>query len=157
MPRPQHAAFRTEYHGLVPCLMNKIVIISKMDFSKNGQFIGIWDTGAMSTVVTPKVLKQLSLPIIDTTHICGVNSNGIAPVVLIDLILPNQFRIESIRAAVADIKGADILLGMNIITMGDFSVSNLNGETELSFAIPPFENRTDLLEKAKCVNKRNHR
>jgi predicted aspartyl protease len=155
MPKIQHLAFRIEYHHQVSSLQSVITIISKADPSKNGEFPGIWDTGAMSTVVTPQVAECLSLPPIGTTHICGVNSDEIVPVVLIDLVLPSQVKIESIRAAVAKIKGADVLIGMNIITLGDFSVSNLNGETELSFAVPPFENRTDLLEKADHVNKRN--
>jgi len=44
---------------------------------------------------------------------------------------------------------------MDIILLGDFSISNGGGRTLFSFAIPPFENKTDHYEKALAVNKRN--
>jgi hypothetical protein len=49
----------------------------------------------------------------------------------------------------------DLLIGMDIILLGDFSISNCGGKTLFSFAIPPFENKTDLYEKALAVNKSN--
>lgn len=45
--------------------------------------------------------------------------------------------------------------GMDIIKFGDLAISNKNNKTIFSFAIPPFENPTDLLEKANKVNKNN--
>jgi hypothetical protein len=44
---------------------------------------------------------------------------------------------------------------MDIIQLGDFSISNGGGETLFSFAIPPFKNKTDYFEKALSINKRN--
>ena len=44
---------------------------------------------------------------------------------------------------------------MDIIKFGDLAISNKNNKTIFSFVIPPFENPTDLLEKAKKVNKNN--
>jgi len=32
--------------------------------------------------------------------------------------------------------GGDILIGMDIITLGDFVITNLNGKTKVSFRIP---------------------
>lgn len=63
---------------------------------------------------------------------------------------------ENMRGVVCTIgDDIDILIGMNIIRLGDLAISSGNGETLFSFAIPPFENKTDLLEKANRVNKNN--
>ena len=44
---------------------------------------------------------------------------------------------------------------MDIIGQGDFAISNAGGKTLFTFAIPPFEDKTDLYEKADAVNKEN--
>lgn len=95
----------------------------------------------------------------DTTTIIGVNSKTKdIEVALFNLSLPLNINIamENIREAVCTIgDDIDILIGMDIIRLGDLAIYNGNGETLFSFAIPPFENKTDLLEKANRVNKNN--
>jgi hypothetical protein len=59
---------------------------------------------------------------------------------------------DSVYAVVADIGGGDILLGMNVITQGDFLVTNKNGQTELTFVVPPLEERPDLYRTATEIN-----
>jgi len=50
---------------------------------------------------------------------------------------------------------ADMLIGMDIIRMGDFAVCNADGKTSFSFAVPPFPDRIDLAEKTEADNKRD--
>jgi hypothetical protein len=50
------------------------------------------------------------------------------------------------------VKDIDMLIGMDIIQLGDFSISNGAGKTLFTFAMPPFENKTDLYEKALAEN-----
>ena len=70
--------------------------------------------------------------------------------------MPNSVSIRGVRGSVCTIGGdADILIGMDIIKFGDLAISNGGGQTLFSFAIPPFENKTDLLEKANKTNKNN--
>jgi hypothetical protein len=45
-----------------------------------------------------------------------------------------------------------MLIGMDIIGLGDFSISNGENSTLFSFAVPPFTNKVDLLEKAEVSN-----
>ena len=82
----------------------------------------------------------------------GVNGKTLLPVVLVDLRLPNKHRMDSVYAVVADIGGGDILLGMNAITQGDFLVTNKNRQTELTFVVPPLEERPDLYRAALELN-----
>ena len=43
-------------------------------------------------------------------------------------------------------KGIDCLLGMDIISLGDFSITNFEGKTWLSFRIPS-QHKVDFVEK----------
>jgi hypothetical protein len=44
---------------------------------------------------------------------------------------------------------------MDVIMLGDFSISNGDSKTLFSFAVPPFPTKIDLYEKTLSVNKRN--
>jgi hypothetical protein len=105
-------------------------------------------------MITPKILSDLELTTVDTVTVHGVNSSAQAPIVLINLILPNKIQVNEVRAIVSKIEGVDLLIGMDLIQMGDFSISNHDGKTVFTFAIPPFQNRTDLYEKAIAISKR---
>jgi hypothetical protein len=43
---------------------------------------------------------------------------------------------QEIKVIVANLPGCDILIGMDIIGMGDFAVSNYNGRIVFSFRVP---------------------
>jgi hypothetical protein len=51
--------------------------------------------------------------------------------------LPNQ--LLSDRVTVSEIQGVDMLIGMDIIQLGDFSISNFEKKTVFTFAIPPYQ------------------
>ena len=57
---------------------------------------------------------------------------------LVDVGLPNSYIVPDIRVVDVDalIGGADALIGMDIITPGDFSITNFNGQTMMSFRMP---------------------
>jgi predicted aspartyl protease len=116
----------------------------------------LWDTGASGTVITPEVSKKLGLVPIDRVRVAGVNNVSMANVVQASIGLPNQVMVEDVNVMICDLKqDFDLLIGMNIILLGDFSISNGAGKTLFSFAIPSFENKTDYYEKALAVNRRN--
>lgn len=81
---------------------------------------------ATNTVITPKVLKELSLTIVDIATIVGVNSEPkYAQVALFNLLLPNNVSIKGVRGSVCTIGGnADILIGMH--NNYTFLLNNIN-------------------------------
>ena len=151
-----HLAFSVKYKGIAKELISESEIINPLNNQRN-KYKAIWDTGATNTVITPKVLKELSLTIVDIATIVGVNSEPKhAKVALFNLLLPNNVSIKGVRGSVCTIgDDTDILIGMDIIKFGDFAISNGEGQTLFSFAIPPFDNKTDLLEKANNTNRNN--
>ena len=50
----------------------------------------------------------------------------------------------------SNIPGVDILIGMDIITMGDFVITNADGKTLFSFVIPTLNNKISF---SKMINK----
>ena len=155
MVKIPHFAFRCKYNTIVRELATE-VIIQHIATKQELKVKAIWDTGATNSVITSKVFNFLQLPAIDEVTVSGVSSiNHKAILTIANLLLPNKVAVPSVRFTVDEIGNTDVLIGMDIISKGDFAVSNGNGHTEFSFAIPAFENSTDLLEKAKKVNERN--
>ncbi|MGJ4787215.1 retropepsin-like aspartic protease [Leptospira koniambonensis] len=113
----------------------------------------VWDTGAMSTVLTKKVIQTLKIQPISTTRIAGVTGEETCNVYELDLYLPNNTRVQNIQVAeVESLGNHDGLIGMDIIALGDFSVSNVGGKTWFSFIYPPVGTGIDYLQMIKDYN-----
>ncbi len=136
-------AFTTQYGKRTRVLKTPIGIspYKKNQFDPNPQFEGtaIWDTGASGTLVNPEVARKLQLNPMGKKEIRGIS--GILEKVneyIVNIFLPNHVGIMGIpvREAPQDIIGGDVLIGMDIITSGDFAVTNHDGRTKLSFQMP---------------------
>ena len=60
---------------------------------------------------------------------------------MVNLILNNEVRIMNLIVMDSEIgdQGIDVLIGMDIISIGDFAVSNFEGKTQFSFRMPSQE------------------
>jgi hypothetical protein len=98
----------------------------------------IWDTGATGSAITTIVVKQLGL--IPTGKVQLGTANGIITqnTYTIDIGLPGNVLIQSVIASEVSalISGCDALIGMDIITLGDLSITNHKGVTCMSFRLP---------------------
>lgn len=102
----------------------------------------IWDTGATNTAVTPRVVSECGLIPIGQTKVVGVHGQKLSNIYLIDVCLPNKVVVPEIT--VSEVpgltgEGDDVLLGMDIIGLGDFAVSNYRGKTWFTFRMPSQE------------------
>jgi len=158
MPRIQHFAFKQDYPSLSFRLTTAadVVGVSTGLTQKATKVTALWDTGAMRSAITPAVAQSLNLIPFDRVKVNGINNVSMANVVKVSIGLPNLVMVQEINVMVCNlVKEIDLLIGMDIILLGDFSISNGGGKTLFSFAIPPFENKTDNYEKALAVNNRN--
>jgi Aspartyl protease len=102
-------------------------------------FKAIWDTGASATVITAAVAQACGLKPIGKTIVHGVGGQHVCNVYLVNIRLPNQVAYKLVRVTEGILPGGnngDVLIGMDIITTGDFAVTNLNGSTTFSFRHP---------------------
>ncbi len=99
----------------------------------------IWDTGATGTVITKSLAEKLDLKPIDLVVSKSVSGTFESNVYLVSLWLPNIVCIPVITVIEADIGLADVLIGMDVISQGDFAVTNMGGNTTFTFRIPSTE------------------
>jgi predicted aspartyl protease len=108
----------------------------------------LWDTGASISAITPEIMNKLKASPIDKKAIAGVHSTQVVDIILITIELPNSVVKKNIKVAVCNItSNADVIIGMDIISLGDFALSNGNVQTFFSFATPPFKERTDFSKR----------
>ncbi len=101
------------------------------------QFDGIWDTGATGTLISANVVERCDLKQTGVATIYTANGDeDTVPTYLINLGLPSQVVIVGIPVALGSFGDADVLIGMDVITRGDFAVSNWEGKTSFSFRVP---------------------
>jgi predicted aspartyl protease len=100
------------------------------------QFEGLWDTGASGSVISKNVVDKLELKPIGKSKVFHANGESIVNVYAINLFLPNQVGFQFVKVTEGVLNGFDLLIGMDIITMGDFSITNVGGKTTFSFRVP---------------------
>ena len=99
----------------------------------------VWDTGATNTVISGQVIDALSLKPIEKSQIEGVGGIMDSSVYKINIYLENNVEFIGIEALSGDIGDYDLIIGMDMITLGDFVISNKDGETWFSFRHPSTE------------------
>lgn len=104
---------------------------------------GIWDTGATNSCISESLAKELNLHPIQRATVQGVHGSEEVNVYYITIILPNEniklnVPVTECKALSEDGKVC-ILIGMDVITKGDFCITNLNGKTVMSFRVPSIE------------------
>ena len=123
----------------------------------------IWDTGASCSCISQKVVKSLNLSEIDRVINHTANGPREAGVYLVNIYLPNRVIFSATRVIDAEILGADILIGMDVINKGDLAITHKNGATWMTFQFPSYH-KIDFVEeinreiekiKTKRMRKRN--
>ena len=99
-------------------------------------FQAIWDTGATGSVITAGVVQKLQLKPIGKITVNTAGGAHIQNQYLVDIILPNDVGIRNVKVTEATLAGCDVLIGMDIITLGDLSITNHDDHTIMSFRIP---------------------
>jgi len=98
-------------------------------------FDAIWDTGATNSVITQAVVDACALVASGMVLVHSVHGPQEAETYLVNIGLPNNVVFHGVRVTKGNFAGAGILIGMDIITQGDFAVTNRNG-TMFSFRVP---------------------
>lgn len=105
----------------------------------NGILRGLWDTGASSTTICTQLADKLGLPCIGEEEMTGAGGKYPAKKYLAGLILPNNVTIPYlILYSFAGANDFDMLIGMDIITRGDFLISSTENRVYFSFQHPSF-------------------
>lgn len=97
---------------------------------------GLWDTGATNSVINENIAFELGLKPVGVAKVHHANGESTVNRYLVNIMLPNNIIIEMVPVTAGKLSGTDVLIGMDIISMGDFSICHKNGGTTFSFQIP---------------------
>jgi hypothetical protein len=144
VPQPFQALTVTANNGLLRSLKSECGVCAAFDPTqvpreqrpKLEKFMAIWDTGATNSVITQKVVDSCGLKPVGMKETHGVHGKADVETFLINVMLPNSVGFVNLEVTLGQLYGADVLLGMDIITSGDFSITNVGGRTVFSFRVP---------------------
>ena len=145
----KHASLTYTHPKLVDAILTPVEVFND-EYDKTSSYLtkALWDTGAMLSVISPEVASKLSLDIVDTIEIAGINAESEADVAIVSIRFPNGADIKDIRAAICNMPlGNEIIIGMDVITQMDIAITNGGGQTQFSFAIPPLKDKIDFSKK----------
>jgi predicted aspartyl protease len=137
-------AFTTRYNHRANKILTEIIITDfaiqtpPADGSNQITVNALWDTGATNSVITESTAKSLNLKPISSGEMATANGMATCSGYLVNLFLPH--RVAVIGTKVLSCKDTNnsfgAIIGMDIITSGDFSISNLDKKTVVSFIYP---------------------
>ncbi|MHB8779810.1 MAG: SEC-C metal-binding domain-containing protein [Candidatus Geothermincolia bacterium] len=141
MPDPLHC-FTRKADSLKRTLISKIIITQSLSGTSSGltskpfEYIAIWDTGATGSVVSETVVRDCGLLPTGVTKTSTTHGIADANTYVVDFQLPNGPTIQNVQVTEGQINGGDVLIGMDVITVGDFAVTNYGGRTAFTFRVP---------------------
>jgi predicted aspartyl protease len=158
-------SYTVTYNGLARSLHTSVDVISAIKPETKIQIDALWDTGAYCSLIRPEVAAKLKLKPISKTLISTPTDKDVpSNIYLINIFLPNGTRIFDVCVLEGIPIDCDMLIGMDVISLSDFAITNLNGRTMFSFRIPsmtkidfcehshifPFENDVKVGEDDPC-------
>ena len=112
----------------------------------------LWDTGASKSVISQDLAKQLNLTPVGATNVIHAGGSSVSPTHMVNFYLPHGAKVIGVLVtefAASPQFGA--IGGMDIITIGDFAITNVGGETVMSFRLPSIET----IDYVEVANKQN--
>ncbi len=121
------------------------------------RFTGLWDTGATSGVITQRVVDLCGLRPFTMQTVKGAYGDATERnVYLVNIGLPNGLAVPNVTVVLGEPHGTDVLIGMDIITLGDFAVTNENGESVFTFRIPSLHTIDYVKQATQIRDSREH-
>lgn len=127
--------------------------VTVMQGDKKVTVRGLWDTGATSSCVSHDVVKQLGGTPTGKKTVKTPSGSKVMDTYVVDILLPNNVPMEECEVTDSEIgsQGLGALIGMDIISAGDFAVSNYDGKTVFTFRCPS-QGRIDFVQGLRLHN-----
>lgn len=141
---PQFHAFTIKYSGTVDRIITEIRLSEAFSADNVPSPVppllttaALWDTGATRSVITPKVAADLKLVPTGTVMMNHAQGSSQCNTYLVNLYLPNNVALPGVLVSECqDTAHFGAIVGMDVIAAGDFSITNVNNQTWVSFRIP---------------------
>lgn len=127
--------YKKEYPTLVEDIITECDIYS-IDGRKFHTDRALWDTGADTTIISSRLVRQLQLQPYRLGGISGIGGATDANIYLVHVHVPTGDFITSVEVMESDFEDIDVLIGMDIIIFGDFLITNKDSKTTFQFRTP---------------------
>lgn len=116
---------RVMYEKGIPRIKSKIDLMVAHDDSIY-EIDALWDTGASMSFINEKLARKLKLIPVDTGKVVTINGSKEAVYYIVDVALSGDivFRNLKVCGAQANREDIEFIIGMDIISKGDFSIKN---------------------------------
>jgi hypothetical protein len=155
-PKGFSAFTTTAKSGILRVLANKCRVAAAFGPGQTQtpfhEFLAIWDTGATHSAVTQNVVNACGLKptgMKDVKHAAGVDRTL---TYIVNIALPTGVAFANLEVTLFRLADADLLIGMDIISMGDFAVTNVGGMTTFSYRFPSIQT-IDYAAEARRIQK----
>lgn len=138
-------SFTTKYTGQANKLINDVGIAQPFADDQHRPagfktYKALWDTGATNSLITERVVREGGFAPLGFVQIGTASGLHTSPTFFVSIWLPNMIAVRQVRVTQGDLVGGiDLLIGMDIIGLGDFAVNSQGGWTSFSFRIPSLE------------------
>ena len=101
-------------------------------------FDALWDTGAGSSMITQDIVNQCGLKPIRDSYFHSASGIQKTEFYLINIYLPGGVEFYELPVMRGNFSHGrwHLIIGMDVIGAGEFSVKNVNSKTEFLFLIP---------------------
>lgn len=96
----------------------------------------IWDTGAMRSTISSQIVNELRLISLEQTRVCHADGESTCNYFVVNLLLPNKIEIKMLMVNDGKLTDTDMLIGMDVISLCDFTITSPGTNTKFSFQIP---------------------
>ena len=141
-PAHPHMAFTCRAPGRMSALISPVELCAPFAPpnvpDRSVKCKALYDTGASRSAISPRVVQDLQLASIGVTNV-GVGGGTLTTTRhLVNIGLPNRVMFAMVSVAKMTLPpDIDVLIGMDILGLGDFAVTNHQGKTTFSFCCPP--------------------
>ncbi len=144
----------TENIGARRILVECKVAILGQNIDQEDKVRALWDTGAMCTCISENLANTLGLKPDDYGLVTGANNQPFcAPIYSVQLKM-GHFVLPYLRVYGLPMEGQahDVIIGMDLVTKGDLSITNCDGKTILTFREPSIQ-QIDYVKELDLYNK----
>ena len=136
-------AFTTKWNGIADRLITDVQVSEAFDPASAPQPLphmhatkALWDTGASRSVISPAVVKVLGLTAVGVAQVQHAGGSGNFATYVVNFRLPNAVGVAGALVTESPLQGFDVLIGMDVISLGDLSLTHVGGKTSMSFRMP---------------------
>ena len=142
---PNYTAFTIKHTSLTNRIITDVRVCKAFDPTiqpfPNNPFEtvqALWDTGASRSVITKTTAETLSLVSVGLAEVHHADGTSKHSTHLVNIMLPNNIGIHGLLVTESPnvVGGFGAIIGMDIISLGDFCITNYNRQTWLTFRIP---------------------